>query len=388
MQREVRITALTAIKYRAYPTSEQAEFFQQSFGCVRKVWNLLLHDSIEQYKNNKTYVLNLVSQYKLVYPYLKDVDSLALTNARTYLQNAYKEFFKKTRGFPKFKSKHKSKKSYTTNNQHGTIALLDNGVKLPKLFKQFGVVKIKQHRKPNNDWHIKQATVSMENDGKYYISILFEYKNTPVKAIDKSNALSIGLDYKSNGLFVDSNGNVGTNHRFFRESHKKLAKEQRRLSRKKGSIKGEIKSRNYIKQLQKVNKIHRHIANQRLDNLHKISSNLVSQYDIICVEDLNMQNLSNKGFGNGKSTMDNGYGMFLIMLSYKLKRKGGYLVKIDKWYPSSQVCCVCGKKHPEMKIYKHSCKQEYLVCFCGNHIQRDVNAAKNILQEGLRILNM
>lgn len=136
--------ALTAIKYRAYPTFEQAEFFQQSFGCVRKIWNLLLHDSIEQYKNDKMYVLNLVSQYKATYMYLKDVDSLALTNARTYLQNAYKEFFKKTRGFPKFKSKHKSKKSYTTNNQHGTIALLNNGVKLPKVFKQFGAVKIKQ----------------------------------------------------------------------------------------------------------------------------------------------------------------------------------------------------------------------------------------------------
>ena len=387
MRKEVRIMALTAIKYRAYPTSEQAEFFQQSFGCVRKIWNLLLHDSIEQYKSNKTYVLNQVSQYKSIYLYLKDVDSLALSNARTYLQNAYKEFFKKTRGFPKFKSKHKSKKSYTTNNQHGTIALLDNGVKLPKVFKQFGAVKIKQHRKPNSDWCIKQATVSMETDGKYYISILFEYENIPVKAIDKSNVLSIGLDYKSDGLFVDNNGNVGTNHRFFRESHKKLAKEQRKLSRKKGSVKGEIKSCNYIKQLQKVNKIYKYIANQRLDNLHKMSTMLTKKYDIVCVEDLNMKNMSNKGFGNGKSTMDNGYGMFLNMLSYKLKRKGGYFVKIDKWYPSSQICCVCGKKHPEMKICKHGRKQEYLICSCGNRMQRDVNAAKNILQEGLCMLN-
>ena len=380
--------ALTAIKYRAYPTSEQAEFFQCTFGCVRKVWNCLLADSKEYYNLNKKYVINQVSQYKSFYPSLKDVDSLALANVRIQLQAAYKRFFQKKGGFPKFKSKHKSKKSYTTNNQHGTIALLDNGVKLPKVFKQFGAVKIKQHRKPNDDWHIKQTTVSMENDGKYYISILFEYENIPVKTIDRSNALAIGLDYKSNGLFVDNNGNVGTNHRFFRESHKKLAKEQKRLSRKKGSIKGEIKSCNYIKQLQKVNKIYRHIANQRLDHLHKISSKLVNQYDIICIEDLNMQSLSNKGFGNGKSTMDNGYGMFLIMLSYKLKRKGGYLVKVSKWYPSSQLCCVCGKKHSEMKICKHGRKQDYLICSCGNRMQRDVNAAKNILQEGLRMLNV
>ena len=127
---------------------------------------------------------------------------------------------------------------------------------------------------------------------------------------------------------------------------------------------------------------------KRLDNLHKISTMLTKKYDIICVEDLNMKNLSNKGFGNGKSTMDNGYGMFLNMLSYKLKRKGGYLVKIDKWYPSSQICCICGKKHSEMKICKHGRKQEYLICSCGNRMQRDVNAAKNILQEGLRILNI
>jgi len=99
-----------------------------------------------------------------------------------------------------------------------------------------------------------------------------------------------------------------------------------------------------------------------------------------------MKSLSNKGFGNGKSTMDNGYGMFLVMLEYKLKRKGGYLVKVSKWYPSSQLCSVCGKKHPEMKIVKHNRKQEYLICDCGNRMQRDLNAAKNILNEGLRIL--
>lgn len=183
------------------------------------------------------------------------------------------------------------------------------------------------------------------------------------------------------------NCKIGNNHRYFRESYKQLARAQRKLSRRVGSAKKERKSHNYMKQLARVNRIHRRIANQRLDNLHKISAMLAKQYDIVCVEDLNMKSLSNKGFGNGKSTMDNGYGMFLVMLKYKLERKGGYLVKVSKWYPSSQLCSVCGKKHSEMKIVKNNRKQEYLVCDCGNRMQRDLNAAKNILNEGLRILN-
>ena len=379
--------ALAAIKYRAYPTSEQAEFFQRTFGCVRKVWNCLLADSNEYYKIHKKHHVNQVSQYKSVYPYLKDVDSLALNSVRNHLINAYTRFFKKKSGFPNFKSKHKSKRSYTTNNQGNTVELLDTGVKLPKVYRLFGTVKIKQHRKPANNWCIKSATVSMDKSNKYYISVLFEYEDIPVRPASKQSSSAIGLDYKSNGLYADSNGKIGTNHRYFRESYKQLARAQRKLSRRKGLAKKERKSNNYLKQKQRVNRIHRRIANQRLDNLHKISSKLAEQYDIVCVEDLNMKSLSNKGFGNGKSTMDNGYGMFLVMLKYKLERKGGYLVKVSKWYPSSQLCSVCGKKHPEMKIVKNNHKQEYLICDCGNRMQRDLNAAKNILNEGLRILN-
>ena len=379
--------ALAAIKYRAYPTSEQAEFFQRTFGCVRKVWNCLLADSNEYYKIYKKHHVNQVSQYKSVYPYLKDVDSLALNSVRNHLINAYTRFFKKKSGFPNFKSKHKSKRSYTTNNQGNTVELLDTGVKLPKVYRLFGTVKIKQHRKPANNWCIKSATVSMDKSNKYYISVLFEYEDIPVRPASKQSSSAIGLDYKSNGLYADSNGKIGTNHRYFRESYKQLARAQRKLSRRKGLAKKERKSNNYLKQKQRVNRIHRRIANQRLDNLHKISSKLAEQYDIVCVEDLNMKSLSNKGFGNGKSTMDNGYGMFLVMLKYKLERKGGYLVKVSKWYPSSQLCSVCGKKHPEMKIVKNNHKQEYLICDCGNRMQRDLNAAKNILNEGLRILN-
>ena len=237
------------------------------------------------------------------------------------------------------------------------------------------------HRKPDNDWKIKSATVSQESDGKYYISVLFEYDD-PVNTYVADMTNAIGLDYVSDGLYADNNGDIGTSHKYYRESHDKLAKAQRRLSRMAGSKKHEAKSNNYLKQLRKVNKIHRHIANQRLDNLHKISTEIANQYDLVCVESLNMKSMSDKSYGNGKATLDNGYGIFLSMLEYKLSDRNKYLVKVDKWFPSSQICHCCGALHPEMK----DLAVRTMKCECGLTISRDQNAAINILNEGLRIL--
>lgn len=322
-----------AIKYRIYPTTEQSIMFSKTFGCCRKVYNLMLSDKIEGYKATGKFPTVTPAKYKKDYPYLKEVDSLALANKQMDLQAAFRSTFSKSRkkknGFPRFKS----------------------------------------------------ATISQESDGKYYISVLFEFEKVENTYIaDKTNA--IGLDHASDGLYVDSNGNEGTNHKYYRESHDKLAKAQRKLSRMQGSKKQEDKSNNYIKQLRKVNKIHRHIANQRLDNLHKISTEIANQYDVVCVESLNMRSMSNKGFGNGKATLDNGYGMFLSMLEYKLSDRNKYLVKVDKWFPSSQICHCCGVLHPEMKDLAN----RKMVCDCGLTINRDQNAAINILNEGLRYL--
>ncbi len=371
-----------AIKYRVYPTTEQSIMFAKTFGCCRKIYNLMLSDKIEGYKATGKFPTVTPAKYKNDYPYLREVDSLALANKQMDLQEAFRNAFSKSRkkknGFPKFKSAKHSRKSYTTNNQHGTVAIIDNKyIKLPKI----GKVKAVIHRIPDNDWIVKSATVSQESDGKCYISILFEFETAinPYVA-DKINV--IGLDYASNGLYVDNNGNVGTNHKYYRESQKKLAKAQRRLSRMQGSKKNETKSNNYIKQLRKVNKIHRHIANQRLDNLHKISTKITNSYDVVCVESLNMKSMANKGFGNGKATLDNGYGMFLLMLEYKLSERNKYLVKVNKWFPSSQICHCCGEIHPEMK----NLTIRTMKCDCGLTISRDQNAAINILNEGLRLL--
>ena len=355
--------------------------FAKTFGCCRKVWNLMLSDKITYYKTTGESLQTTPAMYKKDYAFLKEVDSLALANVQMNLQKAYKNCFdkkrKKRNGFPKFKSRKHTRKSYTTNNQKGTVAIVDDKyIKLPKI----GLVKAVIHRQPEADWIIKSATVSQESDGAFYISILFEYEKNIVK-INKSDNV-IGLDYKSDGLYMDSNGNIGSNHKYYRESHKKLAKEQRKLSRKVGSKKNQTKSNNYLKQLKKVNKIHRYIANQRLDNLHKKSTEIANQYDVVCVESLNMKSMSNKGFGNGKATLDNGYGMFLSMLEYKLNDRGKYFIKVDKWYPSSQLCSSCGKQKKltlQERIYK---------CDCGLTLDRDLNAAINIKNEGLRLLEV
>ena len=369
-----------AIKYRVYPTTEQEVMFAKTFGCCRKVWNLMLSDKIDGYKATGKFPTVTPAKYKNDYPYLREIDSLALANVQMNLQKAYKNFFdkkrKKKNGFPKFKSR-KARNSYTTNNQKGTVAIIENKyIKLPKI----GKVKAVIHRFPEEDWIIKSATVSKERDGSFYISILFEFDRIITKVTKSDNV--IGLDYKSDGLYMDSDGNIGSNHKYYRESHKKLAKVQRKLSRKVGSKKNQTKSNNYLKQLKKVNKIHRHISNQRLDNLHKKSTEIANQYDIVCVESLNMRSMSNKDFGNGKATLDNGYGMFLSMLEYKLNDRGKYFIKIDKWYPSSQLCSCCGSRKKltlQERIYK---------CNCGLTMDRDLNAAINIKNEGLRLLEV
>ena len=378
LKKERREMANKAIKYRAYPTTEQSIMFAKTFGCCRKVYNLMLTDKIAYYKATGKSIQTTPAQYKDEYPYLREVDSFALCNVQLNLQAAYKNFFDKKRktqsGFPKFKSR-KARNSYTTNNQKGTVAIIDDKyIKIPKIGKVRAVI----HRKANADWKLKSATISKERDGSYYISILYEFERVATKVPKSKNA--IGLDYKSDGLYMDNNGNVGTNHKFYRESHDKLAKAQRKLSRMKGSKKNELKSNNYIKQLHKVNKLHKHIANQRMDNLHKLSTEIANQYDVVCVESLNMRSIANRGFGNGKATYDNGYGMFLCMLEYKLADRGKYFIKIDKWFPSSQLCSCCGnRKKLELSDRKY-------ICTCGLEIDRDLNAAINIKNEGLRLL--
>ena len=260
----------------------------------------------EYYKETGKMLINTPAQYKEEYPYLREVDSLALANVQLNLQEAYKRFFTvKGTGHPKFKSKKHEKFSYTTNNQNGTVRIdaEKEYIRLPKT----GNVKAVIHRLPAEDKKIKAATVSMTKDGKYFCSVLFEY-DRDIQAVISPETNAVGLDYKSDGLYADSEGNTCGSPKFFRKGQKRLTRAQRKLRHK---IPG---SSNYIKAKMKIAKEHRHTANQRKDFLHKASTAIANRYDMVCVENLDMRAMSNKGFGNGKATLDNGYGLFLNLL--------------------------------------------------------------------------
>jgi putative transposase len=370
-----------AYKYRLYPSDEQAVLINRTFGCVRFVYNQMLANRkaiYEQYKDDKEALkrqkYSMPADYKKEFAWLKEVDSLALTNTQLNLNTAYTNFFRdKSVGFPKFKSKHKDKKSYTTNNQGGTIRLIDDKtIRLPKLKD----VQIKLHRKLPQNSAIKSATISQTPTGKYYISILVEFE-ADITPITPQPETTIGLDYSAKSLFVDSQANNADYPKFYRKSEARLKKEQRKLSKR---LKG---GKNRDKQRRKVAKLHEKVANQRKDFLHKLSRQITNTYDAVAIEDLNMRNMA-QGLKLAKSTNDNGFGMLKTFLAYKLAEQGKQLVIIDKWYPSSKLCHICKNENKELTLADRT----WVCNHCGAVLDRDVNAAMNIKNEGCRILGI
>lgn len=327
-------------------------------------------ETYKKYKDNKEMLKKqpFPTKYKDEFPFLKEVDSLALANAQMNLQRAYKNFFEGNTEFPTFKNR-KSKQSYTTNRVNGNIELKDGHIKLPKL----KLVKFKQHREIPADHTLKSCTISRTKSGKYSISILTEYEKD-IKPVSIQKV--VGLDFAMDGLYVESEQGEKANYpRFYRQSLDKLAKEQRILSRrKKGFARWE-------KQRMKVAKLQEKIANQRKNFLHHKSKELASTYDAIIIEDLNMKGMS-QALHFGNSVHDNGWGMFTTFLAYKLKEQGKQLVKIDKWFPSTKRCSCCGTEKP-MKLSERTYR-----CSCGYVADRDYNSAINIKNEGSRLLGL
>ena len=358
-----------AFKFRIYPNSEQKVLLAKTFGCARFIYNKMLGEKIAHYEQFGKNLRTTPAMYKSQYQWLKEVDSLALANEQLHLETAYKNFFRdKKTGFPKFKSKHKGHNSYTTNLVNGNIALNNGLLKLPKL----GKVKIKQHRVIPENYRLKSVTVSQTPTGKYYASLLYKYDTDIIEIIPES---IIGLDFSMNELYIDSNGDIPEYPRPYRSMQTKLAKEQRKLSkRKKGGS-------NYLKQKQKVALIHEKITHQRKDFLHKQSKQIANAYDAVCIEDLNMQAMS-QALNFGKSVSDNGWGSFVRMLEYKLKNQGKKLIRLDKWYPSSKTCSYCGLIKSELSLSERTFRCDD----CGVVLDRDYNSAINIRAEGIWLL--
>ena len=366
-----------AYKFRIYPNAEQKILFAKTFGCCRFVYNHWLDRKIKQYKNDKTSVTYTtcakeMAQLKKIseFSFLQEVDSVSLQQSLRHLDTAFQNFFRQPKnGFPRFKSKKQSKNSYSTVCINRNIDIENGCIKLPKI----GFVKLKQHRKIPVDYKLKSVTISQTPSRKYYVSILFEYE----KQVQNKELLSfLGLDYSMHELYKDSNSNEPAYPRYYRSAEKKLAKEQRKLSHmQKGSS-------NRNKQRIKVAKLHEKVADQRKDFLHKLSRQIANAYDCICIEDLNMKAMS-RYLHFGKSVSDNGWGMFTAFLKYKLEEQGKRLIRVDKFFASSQTCNVCGYKNnatKDLSIREWDCPQ------CGTHHDRDVNAAINIKNEGMRML--
>ena len=362
-----------AYKFRLYPNLEQRILFEKTFGCSRFIWNQMLADRIAHYEKTGKSLNNTPAQYKEEYPWLKEVDSLALCNVQLNLNKAYKSFYQSGFGFPRFKSK-KAAQSYKTNNKNGTVALLDEKVKLPKI----GWVKVKAHRQPKG--LIKSATISKTATGKYFISILCEEEILPLPKTSSNLGIDLGLEH----FAILSSGEKVGNSRYLTFLSKKLAREQKILSRrallakKKGRKLSDC--RNYQKQKLKVARIHETIFNQRRDFLNKLSTDLIKNHDVICLEDLASKNLM-KNHHLARAIGDVSWYEFVRQLMYKADWYGKKIIQISRWFPSSQLCSHCGVssgKKP-LSIREWTCEK------CGTHHDRDINASLNILKEGLRL---
>lgn len=358
---------IKAYKVRAFPTIEQQELIHKTFGCCRWYWNQSLSDNIKYYEENGRSKINTPAFYKEEYEWLKDVDAQALCFTQMDLQSAFSKFFReKNIGFPKYKTKKNQKNSYKTMQSQG-YEVTENTIKVRKL----GKIKIVNHR--HKTGIAKSCTISMTPSGEYYISILWKDEESN-DFLPKTNN-EIGIDLGLTDLAICSDGQKFPVLQSLRNNLSKLKKEQRKLSKMSQG------SNNYNKQKLKIAKLHQHIANQRKDYLHKISYKLTNENQVICLEDLNVKNMM-KNHHLALSISDVGWSMFTNMLEYKAENKGRTVIKIDRWYPSSQICSYCGRntgKKP-LSIRNWTCSN------CGKIHDRDINAAKNILQEGKRII--
>ena len=362
---------LKAYKYRIFPDDKQMEQINRTFGCSRFVYNAVLTYRKEMYEEQHISVSRIdCNNYcnrvlKKQHPWLQEVDKFALTNAIYSMDTAYRKFFREHAGYPRFKRKHEGRKSYTTNitGNNIEVSFEEGWIKLPYLKR----VKAKLHRRFSGK--IKRATVSVTPTEKYFVSILVETEQEELPHTDKA----VGIDVGIKDLCVTSDGRVYENPKTYIKYQKKLARLQRQLAHK---VKG---SANYRKTKREIALCHEKIANIRKDRLHKISSELISENQVIVSEELRVKNM----LGNhhlAKHIADASWGELFRQLEYKSAWNGRQYIQVDTFFASSQLCGNCGYQNRDIKNLSI---RKWICPVCGTYHDRDVNAAKNILQKGL-----
>ncbi len=368
-----RIVRYDTIKVRLYPTQAQAELFENTFGCCRYIWNRMLADQQRFYIETDAHFIPTPAKYKKEAPFLKDVDDQALIQEHNRLAQAFRVFFRDPGcfGYPRFKRKKTDRDSFTACNRvfrsGPTIYITRDAIRMTKA----GLVKARFSRRPRSGWKLKRITVEKTRSGSYHCYILYEQRVRPPQPVVPTPETTVGLKYSMAHFYVADDGAMADPPHWLERSQEKLAGIQRRLDRMQPG------SRNHQEAVQRYRRLHEHIANQRRDFIHKTSRRIANAWDAVCVRADALSEMSRElRWGN---VLDSGYGMFRECLRYKLERQGKPFLVVDRYWPTTRTCSVCGlvRDAAAPRARTWTCPR------CGAVHDREINAAKNIKAQGL-----